>query len=75
MNLKKLAGKFPNDDSLITSMAKLDHFYGYYNGGRFTLPWCTPRSWLPIFFSAGGQRGQENYEHIHVICLEAKCTS
>ena len=87
MNLKKLAGKFPNDDHLITSMAitmavrkthlSKSHKRKYYIfktlSGRFTLPWYTLRSWLTTFFNAGGQRGEEDYEHI--TCLEAKCTN
>ena len=69
MNLKKLAGKFPNNDRLIISMAiTMAVRKTHLRKGRFTLLWYTLSSWLPAFFNVGGQRGQEDYEH--TICLE-----
>ena len=85
MNLKTLAGKFPNDDRLITSMAvtmavrklikvKATNAFEaniiYLSHFQVDLPCHGIPS---TFFNVGGQRGQEDYEHI--ICLEAKCTS
>ena len=72
-NLKLLAGKFPNDDHLIVSMAitikwrlakliyvRSKDYLSKTVPGKLTLPWYTIRTWLPAFFSRDMRM---DYEH------------
>ena len=90
MNLKKLAGKFQNDDHLITSMAitmavRKTHLSKSHKGiwSKYylfkTLPGIFTLPWYTLrswLTTFFNNGGQQGQEDYEdITCLEAKCTS